>query len=319
MTSSTKANAMHPDQSIKTHLTPWLFPILGAVGGILYAVIDEQLIKEVFGISTPSFVVFAHNIVDFVLPVFFGILVGLAINVIRRQAAMNQKLSIQNTKLQRDLLVKTLTSLFFHEIRNPIHNIAAALDDNRVTLPEEISEMINRNFKRLEETTAHYRKWGSSFDRIDPKEKTELRPWLKEFIENKVRSRMRELEIEYTQEVDPLRINMHPVLLDQTFTTLFSNACEALTKKTGERRLRLIARLRAPDYQNVEIKLINQGPGFSNEVLERQAHSPIESTTGLGIGLTLLRTVLEQVEGEIFLSNFIDHAEVTLVLLGETE
>ena len=172
----------------KFRRTPWLPPLLGGVGGILYAVIDEQLLKTAFGISTPSFVVFAHDIVDFLLPVLFGILVGLAVNVMRRQSAMNQKLSIENTKLQRDLLVNTLTSLFLHEIRNPIHNITAALEDNRVVLPMEISDMIARNLKRLKETTAQYRKWGSLFEQINPREKTELRSWLKDFIENKVRA-----------------------------------------------------------------------------------------------------------------------------------
>ncbi len=297
----------------------WLSPILGGIGGIIYATVDEALIKRLFGVATPASIVFAHDIFDFVLPVLFGILVGLAINTIYRQAQLNQKLSFQNAKLQRDLLVNTLTSLFLHEIRNPIHNITAALEDTRVSLPDEIAEMLNRNLKRLEETSQQYRKWGSLFDQIDPKEKTELRSWVKEFIENKVRSRLRELEIEYFLDIDPLQINMHPVLLDQCFTTLLANACEALAKEPRERQLRLIAHLQPPLYKNIEIKIINQGQGFSEEALKKQAQSPIQSKTGLGIGLTLLRKILELVEGEVILSNFIGHAEVSLIVPGEAE
>src|SRR5437667_107706 len=101
---------------IKKYVHEWLPPALGAVGGILYAVIDEQLVKELFHITTPPVVVFAHDIVDFVLPIAVGVMVGLAVNVLRRQKAVNQKLSLQNAKLQRDLLVNTLISLFLHEI-----------------------------------------------------------------------------------------------------------------------------------------------------------------------------------------------------------
>ena len=297
----------------------WFAPIVGALGGLVYIFIDEHFTKEIFGITTPALIVFVHNLVDFVLPVLFGILIGLAVNAAKKQTALNQKLSIQNTKLQRDLLVNTLTSLFLHEIRNPVHNIAAALEDNTSALPPEIGEIIQRNLKRLTLTTEQYRKWGSHFERIDPKEKTELQGWLQEFIENKVRSKLRELNIEYLQEVEPLRIHMHPCFLEQSFTTLFSNACEALAKENGERKLRLTAWLQAPLYQRAEIKIINKGLGFRNEVLELQGRTPIESKTGWGLGLTLLRKALEQVDGEIFLSNVDGHAEVTLLIPGEAQ
>ncbi len=307
-----------PLSFIKKAVDPLIPPFLGGVGGIIYGLVDN-FTDPLFSVSTRRIIIFAHDIVDFVLPVVVGIIIGLAVNLVRRQTRMNQELSTQNTKLQRDLLVNTLTSLFLHEIRNPIHNIAAALDDNRVTLPEEVDEMVTRNLKSLEQITAQYRQSGSLFDRIDPKEKTELRPWLKDFVENKVRSKLRELHIDYTQEIDPVKVGMHPVLLDQSFTTVFSNACEALAKEPGKRQLRLISRLQAPHYKKVEIKLINQGQGFKEEVLERQGRSPVESKTGLGVGLTLLRKILEQVEGEIILSNFIGHADVTLVIPGESE
>lgn len=304
---------------IKEKSRQWLPPILGAIGGIIYAIVDEQLVNQLFHISTPSVIVFAHDVVDFVLPIVFGMMVGFAINVLRRQKTLNQRLSLQNSKLQRDLLVNTLISLFLHEIRNPIHNVAAALDDNRIILPDESSVIINRNLKRLEEITAQYRKWGSSFELINPKEKVALQPWLKDFIENKVGSRLDELNIDFIEDVDSVLVDMHPLLLDQSFTTLFTNACDALAKEPKERKLRLVAHLQSPDYKKVAIQLINQGQGFNEETLKSQGHSPSESKTGLGVGLTLLRKVLDQVEGELALANFNGNAEVTLLIPGEAK
>ncbi len=302
---------------IKKNHRLWLPPILGAIGGVIYATVDEELVNQLFHVATPRVVIFAHDVVDFVLPVVFGIMVGLAINVLRRQKALNQSLSLQNSKLQRDLLVNTLISLFLHEIRNPIHNVAAALDDTRIILPSETGEIINRNLKRLEEITVQYRKWGSSFELINPKEKTELQPWLKDFIENKVGSRLDELDIDFSEKTDSVWINMHPLLLDQSFTTLFTNACDALAKEPKDRKLRLVVHLQPPHYKKVAIQLINHGRGFSKETLKSQGHSPSESTTGLGVGLTLLRKVLDQVDGELSLANFEGYAEVALLIPGE--
>lgn len=297
----------------------WLPPILGTIGGIIYIFIDERFTKGWFGITAPSLVAFIHDLIDFAFPLLFGASIGLAINAAKKHKALSQKLSLQNAKLQRDLLVNTLTSLFLHEIRNPIHNIAAALGDSRAALPEIISERVQRNLKRLTQTTEQYRKWGSHFESIDPKEKTELRTWLKEFIENKARAKLRELRIGYVQNVPALKIYMHPVLLEQSFTTLFSNACEALAKEKGDRKLQLTAHLQANDHQKIEIKIMNNGTGFPMNVLETQGRAPIESKNGWGLGLALLRKALEQVEGEIFLSNTDNGAEVTLVIPGEIQ
>ena len=182
----------------------WIAPGLGALGGFLYATIDEQLLQAWFGVTTPQAIVIAHDFVDFVLPVFFGILVGFAVNTIQKQARTNYNLSIRNEKLQKDLLVNTLTSLFLHEIRNPLHNIAAALDDDRIQLPKETEVILKRNLTRLDQSTLQYRKWSSLFNKIHPKEKTELRSWLSEFIENKVRSQLIELEIKYSLAIPPI-------------------------------------------------------------------------------------------------------------------
>lgn len=299
--------------------SPWLPPLLGALGGILYEVVDENLLEGVFGITPPPVIGFMHGIVDFILPVLFGVLVGLIINAMRKQMVLNQYLSIQNTKLQRDLLVNTMTSLFLHEIRNPVHNIAAALEDSRVVLPDEIGVMVHRNLNRLNQTAEQYRKWSGHFENIDPKEKTELRPWLKEFIENKARPKLRELNIDYSQDVEALQVFMHPVLLDQSFTTLFSNACEALGGKKSARKLRLTAHLQPDQKEKIELRLVNEGSSFREDVLVNQGRTPIESKKGWGLGLTLLRKALEQAEVEIFLANREGNAEVKLLIPGESQ
>ncbi len=301
-------------QKIKNTLPQLYFPLLGVICGVLYAVADESLFLKLIKRPPPKILIIASDFIDIILPVVFGLILGILVNILRRRARLNKQLSIQNAQFQRDLLVNNLTSLFLHEIRNPLHNLAAVLEDNKDHLPTEVNEIVERNLKRFEQVTDQYKKWDSLFDSINPRESVDLLPWLEHFIEDKVRAQLHQLNVNFSQKIDPLVIPMHPILLEQSFVTLFSNAFKELEKIKGQRRLTLTVQLHPPNYKQVEIKLINNSKGFPKEVLEKQGRAPVESQSGLGLGLTLLRRVVEQVGGELALSNFIDHAEVMMLI-----
>ena len=301
-------------QRIKNGLTQLYFPLLGMIFGILYGVVDESVVIKLIKRPPPQIMIIAADFIDFILPTVFGLILGILINILRKQTRLNKQLSIQNAQFQRDLLVNNLTSLFLHEIRNPLHNLAAVLEDNRDHLPGEVNEIVDRNLKRFKQVTDQYKRWDSLFESINPKEPVDLLPWLEYFIQDKVYTQLRHLNINFTQKIDPLTIPMHPILLEQSLVTLFSNAFKELEKVEGQKKLILTAELHPPSYKQIEIKLINNSKGFSNEVLEKQGRSPVLSQNGLGLGLTLLRRIVEQVGGELILSNFIDHAEVVMLI-----
>ncbi len=301
-------------QKIKNILAQLYFPLLGTIFGVLYAIADESLIQKLIKRPPPKILIIASDFIDLILPVVFGLILGFLINILRKRTRLNKQLSIQNAQFQRDLLVNNLTSLFLHEIRNPLHNLAAVLEDNKDRLAPEVNEIVERNLKRFEQVTDQYKRWDSLFENINPREPVDLLPWLEHFIEDKVYAQLRQMNVNFSQEIDPLTIHMHPILLEQSFVTLFSNAFKELERVEGQRKLILTAKLHPPSYKQIEIKLINSSKGFPNEVLEKQGRSPVESQSGLGLGLTLLRRVVEQVGGELVLSNFIDHAEVMMLI-----
>ena len=304
-------------QTIQKHRSRIFPPIIGAVCGIVYAVLDEQTVRLIIKRSPPKFINISHDIIDFVLPVVFGIFVGIGINVLRRQKRLNEALSIEKAQFQRDLLVHNLASLFLHEIRNPIHNVAAALEDSKQFLPPHLNEVVDRNLKRFEQISNQYKKWGSSFDEINLREPVELRPWLSNFIEDKVRGWLKELDAEYREDVKALRVYIHPILLEQLFITIFSNAQKELARVSEPRYLDLIAKPSEQHADRIDITLSNRSlSGFPPEVLEQQGRMPVESKNGLGLGLTLLKRIVEQVSGELHLSNEKDCATIVLTLPG---
>ena len=293
-------------------------PLVGAIVGILYGLFDETAYQNLLGHYPPKAVTVFWEFTDIFLPAVVGILVGCGINILRRQNRLNKQLSMQNTQLERDILITTLISEFLHEIRNPIHNLTAALEDNQQNLSKEQREIIQRNLQRFEKITTQYKKWNSIFDSINPRETVELRPWLGNFVDDKIRTRLQELNIHYSQDIEPVKIHMHPALLEQSFITLFGNALEALNSAAGKRTLSLSAKNTHQEGKcKVMIKMTNSGILFPEEVLKVQGRSPVTSRTGTGFGLLLLRKMIEQTHGDMALANEDEKAVVTLYIPGE--
>ena len=306
--------------------TPWswsqfFYPSIGLAVGIFYAVLDENITGRLIKHKALHYIRYlyaAHDVIDIVLPIVLGLLVGIGFNMLVKQQRLNRQLSLQNTQFQRDLLINNLISLFLHEIRNPIHNITAVLEDSKKALPPQTQDIIDRNLKRFEQITAQYKRWSSLFDVIHAREETFIRPWIEAFVSERVQARLHSLNIDYFQEIEPLRVQMHPILLDQVFSTLFSNACDELENHKGIREIRLTAKSDLLLHEQIEIKLSNTTiHGFPAEVLEKQGRSPVVSRKGLGLGLTLLRNIVEHVGGEMKLSNKDGAAEVILLITGE--
>jgi PAS domain S-box-containing protein len=99
----------------------------------------------------------------------------------------------------------------------------------------------------------------------------------------------------------PDRIYCNPVQIEQVLVNLVKNACEAM--RGGDRAEVVIgARKASPDH--LEIRIGDNGPGFTDEALERLFSGLAPSTTGgLGLGLSIAKTIVEGNGGRIWARN----------------
>lgn len=294
-----------------------LFPIIGAICGIVYSIVDESVYQKLIGSYPPQIVVFSHDVIDWIIPVLLGILIGLGVNILQRLRHLNKNLTMQNVQFQRDLLVSTLTSQFLHEIRNPIHNLSAAIEESQESFSKEQREIIQRNLQRFEIIIAQYKKFDPTFGDINPIETLILKPWIEQFIEDKLSSIFKELNIHYSQAIDPLKIHMHPVLLEQSLLSLFGNACEELVRSDGSKNIAVSASLTSSDGNKIIKFRISNSGRFPEEVLKVQGRFPVKSSHGTGLGLVLLKKIVAQVNGEMMLENTEGKATVTLFIPGD--
>ncbi len=300
-------------QTIRFLWKRWRVLVIGFLLGLAYGIISQQL--DFQALHAPTIFIWLDNAVSVALPAVFGILVGLLVDYVHRQTRANRSLSTENAKLQRHLLTQTLSAHILHEIRNPLHNLMAAVEDWRQRLTPEEFSLIERNTTRLRTVTTQLSRWTASDDTIDLQEAVPFEPWINEFILDRVKFRLHDSGITIDQRVAPVVVYMHPLLLGQCFTPVVNNAIEAVVQNAGHRAISLTAQLDAHHPSYVEIAVCNSGC-FPDMVLAVQAKEPVESQQGLGLGLVLVRRSLELVGGTIHLANQNGQACTTLRIPG---
>ena len=278
--------------------------------GLTYGILERTLDLET--LQAPQAFVVLDDLVVFCLPVVLGTMAGVVFNYVRRQERLNRALSTENAKRQREAFAELLSSHLLHEIRNPLHNLSAAIERWRPQLAPEQATLLTRNLDRLDAATRQLTRWNVLSNRVDFTEPVLLRTWLEEFVQDKVQPQLHLAQVHLEQHVAETEVRMHPLLLEQCFVSLFNNALETAAEGPAPRLIRLLAQddAHAPDM--VELRISNTGAPYPEEVLAKQGTDPVESRHGMGLGLVLIRRTLEQVGGSLALTN--DQGQATTIL-----
>lgn len=95
----------------------------------------------------------------------------------------------------------------------------------------------------------------------------------------------------------------HPVLLRQVFSSLIANALESM-EQGGRLRIEVVRHNR----RSLTLRLADNGKGM-NEEQQRMAFRPFFTTKqgGLGVGLVLVKRIMERFGGTVRLSSSAGH------------
>ena len=288
----------------------WRAPTIGTILGLLFGIIEHVLDLGTRG--APRIAVMIDEGIVLCLPAIIGGLAGLVFNHVRKQEHLNRALSTQNAELQRDVFAQLLSSHILHEIRNPLHNLSAAIERWTPQLSPDQRVLLQRNLDRLEVATKQLTSWESVGEQVDVREPVPLRAWLEEFVEDKVRPQLHTEQIQLIRNLADTTVYMHPVLLEQCFVTLFNNALEAASAGAPPRSIQLATVSSHHLDGIVEVRMANSGARFPTDVLRRQGRESVDSRKGMGLGLVLVRRTLEQIGGTLTLSN--DQGLATAIL-----
>ena len=208
---------------------------------------------------------------------------------------------------QRDAAWGEVARRLAHEIKNPLTPIQLSAERlRRRYLKSESteSELLDRATHTIIQQVESMKEMVNAFSEYARTPRMELT----HFDVNALISEVSEL---YAHQERPLAIklslapNLPPIEADagrlrQVFHNLLRNALEAMEHQDDAAVEISTQRVPGPDFDNVEIRVTDNGPGFLNDIVH-QAFDPYvtSKTKGTGLGLAIVKKLVEEHGGQI--------------------
>jgi two-component system C4-dicarboxylate transport sensor histidine kinase DctB len=234
--------------------------------------------------------------------------------VLEREHAQQELVQAQDELVQASKLsaLGTMSASISHELNQPLAAIRSYADNACVLLDHQRGEDARANLKLISQLTArmasiiaHLRAFARR-DRHAP-ESVALQPAIDDALAL-LAKRRQAMEVELTRDLPgaTLWVQAGETRLRQVLGNLLANALDALSEVPPPRRLWLSAEITA---EGVNLHLRDNGPGFSQEALQR-AREPFFTTKtsaqGLGLGLAICDTLMRALGGELLFANHPD-------------
>lgn len=221
----------------------------------------------------------------------------------------NNQLRDRYDTSRRALIVSQLSSLFAHELSQPLSGILLYLRSlkrllNQNKLQEgqinEALEQATERAKKAHELVQLVRSYAKSdrkkFEKMDAVEV------LVSVLENLKKSgELDDIGIQLdTSSSEKAEIEGHRLELEIVFTNILNNSVKAIKNiKKPEIRISVTQDLKG----RCIISFADNGPGLPEQALENlRMTTPLASSTGLGLGLTIAKGIVEEHRGKISFS-----------------
>jgi C4-dicarboxylate-specific signal transduction histidine kinase len=249
----------------------------------------------------------------------------------RRKAEVEaRRRGAELAQASRLALAGELTASISHEINQPLGAILAntgAADALLESTPHDIEEFrriiadIRRQDLRASEFIRHVRSLlsGRAVERR-PADINAIALETVEILAHEAARRGVKFETELSQSVPALLLDQ--VQLQQVLIILCVNGMDAMAEKESPRRIVTLRTLALPDGR-IEMAVSDRGPGIAPENLSRLFDSFFTTKPqGMGLGLSMARSIVEAHEGTIRVENHPDGGAIvtiTLPLSGEAK
>lgn len=232
-----------------------------------------------------------------------------ALVVLVTDVSEGEAIRIRTQQLEQRALLGEVTSVFAHEVRNPINNIYTGLQVLSATLPPDDANQ--EHLTRLQQDCVRLNNLMESVLNFSRNTQYKFEPVdLKDFLQrilDRWRPRFGKVNIEaqlFVQEGTP-KAYADPRSLEQVFTNLISNAVDAISKKGGHLTFQVSPKIGSLGRSEVVIAVLDDGPGIPDEIRER-IFEPFVTTkpNGTGLGLAITKRIVTAHHGSIQVNSF---------------
>lgn len=253
-----------------------------------------------------------------------GVAIDMTDQVLFEEAAQREhNLALGKMKLA---VLGELAASLVHEIKNPLSVAMAYLsrveeEPDNVELVKEKLPKITKAHERINLLIDRFKRY--SFEGSDSKSNKIQQIALRQFVENalsmcKFKIDQNNIEIVVSSENDPLlSVPGRPLELEQILINLVSNSIDALTLNNFKAQRPTIEISWKKVAEEIFISVRDNGPGVAVEK-RLEIFKPFvtskERGEGLGLGLSLSKTLAESMNGELRCENSEEGALFTLKL-----
>ena len=203
--------------------------------------------------------------------------------------------------------------IFTHDINNILSNIQTSIelsamylkDPNRIPDVEELYEVIREQFKKSSSLVSTIRKLSQIDEAVSLVKPVELNDVLKkeiDFILNSHQTRDVNIRTQGFEQI--ISVNANDLLID-LFQNLLNNAIKYNDSQIVEIYIKMSKEKKNKnDY--IKLEFSDNGIGISDkrkDTLFEKDYSKEISSKGLGIGLTLVKKIVESYKGEIWIED----------------
>jgi signal transduction histidine kinase len=284
---------------------------IGALVGTAYVALDAYLDFGPPAGKTIPLVSALHAVVDFVLPILTGGLMGLAVHFLRlradavtRERRRAEELRGHLHRIERDQAVWVVAASLLHELRNPLHSLGLLLDELEA-LPEDDAErpaLLARARAQHERVTTEL----GTLRSLPASEAPELPRLDVSVLAGRCVGEMAPL-----LRGGPLRIVLRapapvPAAVDATYVqiileNLVENALDALRER-GAGGLVEVEVIESQGHPVIRVR--DDGPGIPADEAPT-IFEPLHTTKarGMGLGLAIARALARAMGGDLLLES----------------
>ncbi|HMJ14928.1 MAG TPA: HAMP domain-containing sensor histidine kinase [Polyangiaceae bacterium] len=284
------------------------YVVLGAIAALSYVSFDLLAESKIRDGTLHGALASAHAVIDKVLPLVAGVLLGILIHHrrVRSRLSAHQELAVRAEalrqrllKVERDQAVWVLAAAVLHELNNPLHALGLLLDEHADSEGDDArqAELGRRARAQMDRVRAQLAQLRAMRSAGAP----ELRPVAVDRVATLLADDLTCLPENDAFEVrvqtdGPLLVHGDPTYLRTILENLLDNSLRALRERgKGSVTIQL-----GREQEHAVVRICDTGPPLS-PALRASLFEPLrpQKTQGLGLGLPIARALARAMNGEL--------------------
>ena len=303
--------------------------ILGLLAGAIYVAFDLVSEAKLGAGTLTGALASAHSIVDHLIPVLAGGLVGLSAYHLRLRARLAaaeesesraEALRTRLLKVERDQAVWVVAAAVLHELNNPLHALGLLLDEYRACAGDERqrAELVERAHVQVRRALAHLDTLRSMQGGGEPEGQSVALGRLIAAVADDV-SALGQAEgvVVRAECAAEVVVSADPSYVRTILENLLDNSLHSLQSGTGGTVI--IALSRDESSGRAIVSVSDDGPALEPS-MRATLFDPLRTTKshGLGLGLPIARALARAMQGELSLGSGAHKAFVLELPLGDS-